>query len=70
MLLDNKNHLVNKNEYEYITKIIKPNNNYQHSEFYKYQRRKLNILIDKEGKPIGNKWTFDEDNRVPFPKDY
>jgi len=27
-LFDNKNHLVNKKEYEYITKIIKPNNNY------------------------------------------
>ena len=31
--------------------------------FYKLQRIKLNILIKDKNKPIGDKWSFDEDNR-------
>ena len=36
--------------------------------FYKNQRNKLNILLDKEKKPLGGKWTFDDMNRKKFPK--
>jgi len=36
--------------------------------FYKQQRKRLNILLDKEGKPLGGKWTFDTDNRKKYPK--
>lgn len=36
--------------------------------FYVYQRRKLNILIDERGKPIGGKWSFDKENRKKLPK--
>ena len=31
--------------------------------FYKGKRKKLNVLIKKNGDPEGNKWSFDEDNR-------
>ncbi len=31
--------------------------------FYKSQRIKLNILIKDKDKPVGGKWSFDEDNR-------
>jgi deoxyribodipyrimidine photolyase-related protein len=38
------------------------------TSFYKNQRTKLNILLDKEKNPIGGKWTFDDMNRKKFPK--
>ena len=36
--------------------------------FYKGTRKKLNVLIKKNGDPEGNKWSFDEDNRKKLPK--
>ncbi len=36
--------------------------------FYVWQRKRLNILIQKDGIPNGNKWSFDEDNRQKVPK--
>ena len=38
------------------------------TSFYKSERLRLNILLDKEKKPIGGKWTYDEMNREKFPK--
>ena len=40
------------------------------SDFYKYQRKKLNILMKNENEPLMDKWSFDELNRNPFDKDY
>ena len=37
--------------------------------FYRKQRVRLGILV-KEGKPEGDAWNFDEDNRLPPPKNY
>ena len=37
--------------------------------FYKQQRKKLGLLIDKEGLPFGGKWTYDIENRKKYPKD-
>ena len=37
--------------------------------FYEWQRKRLGILIDEHGKPVGGKWSFDEDNRRNLPKD-
>ena len=36
--------------------------------FYKNVRKKLNILVDKDQKPIGGKWSFDDENRKKIPK--
>ena len=36
--------------------------------FYKQQRKRLGILIDDEQKPVGGKWTYDNDNRKKYPK--
>ncbi len=36
--------------------------------FYKQQRKKIGILIDKEHQPIGGKWTYDSENRKRYPK--
>ena len=35
--------------------------------FYKSIRKKLNLL-DIENKPLGGKWSFDEENRKKLPK--
>ena len=37
------------------------------ADFYQWQRKRLEILMD-EGEPEGGKWSFDEDNRKKFPK--
>ena len=36
--------------------------------FYRAQRNRLNILMNN-GKPVGDRWNFDADNRLPPPKD-
>ena len=38
------------------------------ADFYRWQRNRLNILIDSDGQPTGGKWSFDEDNRKKVPK--
>ena len=42
--------------------------NYRMASFYMLQRRRFNLLMDGT-KPLGGKWSFDEDNRLPYPKD-
>ncbi|MSZ20247.1 MAG: deoxyribodipyrimidine photolyase, partial [Actinobacteria bacterium] len=37
--------------------------------FYRKQRVRLGILVE-DGKPEGGAWNFDEDNRLPPPKNY
>ena len=37
--------------------------------FYERERKRLSILIDKSGKPVGGQWSFDSDNRKKAPKD-
>jgi deoxyribodipyrimidine photolyase-related protein len=38
------------------------------TDFYKYQRQSRNILIEKQQKPVGGKWTYDDENRLKYPK--
>ena len=38
-------------------------------DFYMWQRRRLNILVD-EGAPVGGKWSFDAENRKKLPRGY
>ena len=37
------------------------------ADYYKFQRRRLNVLMDGE-EPAGGQWSFDEDNRKKVPK--
>lgn len=37
------------------------------ADFYQFQRKRLNILLDN-GKPQGGKWSFDTENRKKIPK--
>lgn len=38
------------------------------TDYYKYQRLIKNILIDTNQKPLGSKWTYDDENRLKYPK--
>ena len=38
------------------------------TSFYKAQRKKFNILLSN-GDPKGGKWTYDDENRLKYPKD-
>ena len=40
---------------------------YHQTTFYTEQRKKRNILMDADGKPVGGKWTFDTENRKKYP---
>ncbi len=41
---------------------------YFQTDFYIDQRKKRKLLLEKDNKPIGGKWTFDGENRQKFPK--
>lgn len=42
---------------------------YNHTTFYKWNRMRLDLLMTKDGKgPLGGKWSYDTENREPFPK--
>ena len=51
---------------EYLLTVKKP----FMASFYKTQRIKYKILVDEQNKPIGDKWSFDNENRKRLPKDY
>ncbi|MBN8680610.1 MAG: cryptochrome/photolyase family protein [Chitinophagales bacterium] len=42
---------------------------YFQTDFYIQQRKKRNILLDEQGKPVGEKWSHDTENREKYPKD-
>lgn len=51
-----------------FSSLFKGKTNFRFDTFYIYQRRKLEILIDKNEKPIGGKWSLDHENRKKLPK--
>ena len=57
--------LCNKNDFVDFSNSYK---SLRMENFYKFMRRKLNILIEKDGKPVGNRWSFDSENRKRLPK--
>ena len=57
------------NNSNFINSYFKPNRKkFFQTSFYIEQRKNHNILIDKQNKPIGGKWTYDKDNRKKYPK--
>ena len=56
--------------YEYRETHTNKKKYFHDASFYKWQRKRLNILIDSNGKPTNNKWSFDKDNRQPFTDNY
>ncbi|MFN8158729.1 MAG: cryptochrome/photolyase family protein [Candidatus Nanopelagicales bacterium] len=37
-------------------------------DFYRWQRRRLGILVEPDGEPESGRWNYDADNRLPPPK--
>ena len=66
-LIDNLNFLLTPQEIEDNKSIFYKNNKYSHDLFYKFQRERLDILINNK-KPVGGKWSFDTENRNALPK--
>ena len=38
------------------------------ADFYRWQRKRMGILVDTAGEPVGGAWSFDEQNRKKLPK--
>jgi deoxyribodipyrimidine photolyase-related protein len=38
------------------------------AKFYENQRKRMALLLDPEGGPLGGKWSFDTENRAKLPK--
>ena len=56
------------NQLEDVEDYFNKKKTYFQTDFYTWQRRKRNLLLEKDGKPIGGKWTFDSENRQKFPR--
>ncbi len=39
------------------------------ADFYRGERRRLGVLVDARGRPVGGKWSFDAENRKRLPRD-
>lgn len=52
-----------------IEKFFQKTKKYSFPKFYTWQRKRLNILIDEQQKPLGEKWTYDPVSRKKLPKD-
>lgn len=51
-----------------VAEFFSKKKSYFQTDFYTWQRKSRNILLEKDGKPLGGKWTYDADNRAKFPK--
>lgn len=38
------------------------------NDFYKWQRKRMNILLEEDGSPVGGEWNYDKENRKKLPK--
>lgn len=56
------------NTMEDVTDYFSKKKTYFQTDFYTHQRKQRKILLEKDGKPLGGKWTFDADNREKYPK--
>lgn len=50
-----------------ISAFFKGKDHFSMAQFYAYQRKRLNILMDDQ-KPVGGKYSFDTENRKKIPK--
>ena len=37
-------------------------------DFYRWQRSRLDVLLEPDGEPTGGRWNYDDENREPIPK--
>mgnify|MGYP001383200473 CR=1 FL=1 len=65
--LDSLNFLVNKKFLDENKDEFYKNGSYNHNGFYKMQRIRFDILMNKDGTPKGGKWSYDTENREKIP---
>lgn len=53
----------------WIETLFKTKDSFRQHTFYQAQRKRLGVLLTKQGTPVGGKWSFDEENRKSLPKD-
>jgi deoxyribodipyrimidine photolyase-related protein len=58
------------NTMEDVEEYFNKSKKYFQTDFYTWQRKKRNILLEADGKPLGGKWTFDNENRKKLPKNF
>jgi deoxyribodipyrimidine photolyase-related protein len=56
------------NSSEEVATYFKDKKRMYQTDFYKFQRLSRNLLIHADQKPMGGKWTFDEENRQKYLK--
>ncbi len=56
------------NSKEELKKYFGGKKKYSQTDFYIKQRKKLGILLNKDGSPVGGKWTYDTENRLKYPE--
>lgn len=56
------------NTQEEVSQLLKSQKNYFMANFYASSRKRHQILVDHDNKPIGGKWSFDTENRKKVPK--
>ena len=54
---------------EEISRFLPEEWRYSMARFYRFQRTRMGILIDGEGRPVGGRWSYDALNRSPLPPD-
>ncbi len=57
--------ILSKNDFD---KYASTKNNFLQSHFYKYMRKKLDLLINDKEQPTGGKWSYDHENRKKITK--
>ena len=50
-----------------VEDFFKGRKNYFQTDFYIWQRRQKKILVTEDSKPVGGKWSFDQENRKKIP---
>ncbi|MEM9398636.1 MAG: cryptochrome/photolyase family protein [Verrucomicrobiota bacterium] len=55
---------------EWLKDYFSKNKKLRMASFYAEQRKRLNILVDKNQKPQGGKWSFDAENRKKLPRNH
>ena len=55
---------------DYLAEFYRGGRRFYLTEFYIAQRKRLGILLEQDGKPVGKRWTFDTLNRESLPKDF
>jgi deoxyribodipyrimidine photolyase-related protein len=64
-ILDSPNFLCSRKQFKLY---FPPNKKPLMKSFYEKERKRLNILMDLKGRPIGGEWSYDAENRKKAPK--